>query len=76
MINVGSLVSYIHPLTNEKAIGIVIDTIELLDGWPMYEVLCTDPPDRGWYADLVLKTVHPKDTSPKTINALESNLHD
>tara|TARA_B110000467_G_scaffold163896_2_gene191163 strand:- start:713 stop:907 length:195 start_codon:yes stop_codon:yes gene_type:complete len=52
MIYVGDLVQYIHPLTASNVIGIVTDMMELEDGWPMYEVICTDPPDRGWYSDL------------------------
>ena len=41
MIYVGDLVQYIHPLTASNVIGIVTDMMELEDGWPMYEVICT-----------------------------------
>jgi hypothetical protein len=27
------------------------------DGWNMYEVICTDPYDRAWYSDIMLKVI-------------------
>ena len=50
--NVGNLVQYICPMTGNDKVGFVTDTFDFVDGCEMdrmYEVICTDPFDRGWF---------------------------
>ena len=54
---VGDLVKYECPDTKDDLFGFITDSMEGPDGWAMYEVICLDPYDRGWYSDIVLKVV-------------------
>ncbi len=54
---VGDLVKYSCPLTEKTVYGHIVDAIEDYDGFYMYEVICTDPFDRGWFSDLQLEVV-------------------
>jgi hypothetical protein len=56
-VKVGDLVKYNCPETNVDLFGFITDTMEGDDGWNMYEVICTDPYDRGWYSDIMLKVI-------------------
>ncbi len=41
-----------------ERLGYITDIMEFDDGsFPMYEVMCTDPYDRGWFSDLSLKLI-------------------
>lgn len=58
---VGDLVRYENPEETGFAVerlGFVTDVMEFNDGsYPMYEVVCTDPYDRGWFSDTALEVV-------------------
>lgn len=57
---VGDLVQYENPEEGfaVERVGIITDIMEFDDGsFPMYEVICTDPYDRGWFADTALKVI-------------------
>ena len=48
----GDLVQYVCPMTGGCKAGLITDTFDLSDGSEidrMYEVICTDPFDRGWF---------------------------
>ena len=58
---IGDLVKYDNPEESGFAverIGFVTDVMEFDDGFPMYEVTCTDPYDRGWFSDLSLEVIN------------------
>ena len=57
---IGDLVTYSCPWTENTLIGHITDFIEDYDGFYMYEVVCTDPFDRGWFSDLHLEVVSEK----------------
>lgn len=49
---IGDLVKYENPESGfaVDAVGLITDIMEFEHGgYPMYEVVCTDPYDRGWY---------------------------
>lgn len=54
---IGDLVRYICPETENKLLGYITDALEDSNGWYMYEVICTDPYDRGWHSDLKLEVI-------------------
>tara|TARA_A100001515_G_scaffold38128_1_gene30001 strand:- start:513 stop:692 length:180 start_codon:yes stop_codon:yes gene_type:complete len=54
---VGDLVRYKDVKNDTHRIGFITDALEDDTGWYMYEVVCTDPYDRGWYSDLALEVV-------------------
>lgn len=57
---VGDLVKYDNPEEGfaVERLGIVTDIMKFEDGsFPMYEVTCTDPYDRGWFADTALEVI-------------------
>ena len=55
---VGDLVQYEEPQEpGVFRLGYITDLLEDDLGWNMYEVICTDPPDRGWFSDLQLEVV-------------------
>tara|TARA_R110002074_G_scaffold134305_1_gene278384 strand:- start:146 stop:361 length:216 start_codon:yes stop_codon:yes gene_type:complete len=57
---IGDLVSYecleAGPLCRER-LGYITDVLDDGLDYPMYEVICTEPYDRGWFADVALKLV-------------------
>ena len=58
--NVGDLVRYDNPEEGfaVERVGFITDIMEFDDGsFPMYEVICTDPYDRGWFSDTALEVV-------------------
>ena len=58
---IGALVKYDNPEEGfaVERLGFVTDIMEFEDGsFPMYEVICTDPYDRGWFADIALEVVN------------------
>lgn len=59
---IGDLVKYDNPEESGFAIeriGFVTDIMEFEDGsFPMYEVVCTDPYDRGWFSDTALEVIN------------------
>ena len=58
---IGDLVKYDNPENGFaiERVGLVTDIMEFEDGsFPMYEVVCTDPYDRGWFADLALEVIN------------------
>ncbi len=61
---IGDLVKYDNPEQSGFAVerlGLVTDIMEFEDGsFPMYEVVCTDPYDRGWFTDIALEVVNEK----------------
>ena len=39
-------------------LGYITDIMEFEDGsFPAYEVICTDPYDRGWFSDMALEVI-------------------
>ena len=54
---VGDLVRYEDAESSVHRLGYITDALEDTTGWFMYEVICTDPYDRGWYSDLALEVV-------------------
>mgnify|MGYP003627891933 CR=1 FL=1 len=49
---ISDLVKYECPTTGEDRLGFVTDIFEWSDerkNHCMFEVVCTDPPDRGWH---------------------------
>ena len=39
--------------------GFITDIMVFDDGsYPMYEIICTEPYDRGWFSDMALKLVN------------------
>jgi hypothetical protein len=56
-VKVGDLVRYECFETGENRVGYITDTQEDNAGWFMYEVICTDPYDRGWFSDLMLDVI-------------------
>ena len=60
---VGDLVRYKDKWTDNMKpgvyrLGYITDIMDFDgSGFPMYEVVCTDPYDRGWMMDLVLEVV-------------------
>ena len=57
---IGDLVKYDNPEEGfaVERLGFVTDIIEFDDGsFPMYEIICTDPYDRGWFSDTSLEVV-------------------
>lgn len=56
---IGDLVRYTCPLTGEKLLGFVNDVMDH-DSWgfPAFEVICTDPYDRGWFQDVQLEVIN------------------
>ena len=54
---VGDLVRYKDVESNTHRIGFITDALEDDTGWYMYEVVCTNPHDRGWYSDLALEVI-------------------
>ena len=54
---IGDLVRYSDQMTGNKRLGLITDIIEDCNGFEMYEVVCADPPDRGWYPDLQLELI-------------------
>ena len=55
---VGDLVAYEDPQQpGEFCMGYITDLYEDDLGWYMYEVICTDPPDRGWFSDQQLEVI-------------------
>ncbi len=57
---VGDLVKYENPCSGfaVECIGYITDIMEFEDGsFPMYEVICTDPYDRGWFSDIALQVI-------------------
>ena len=54
---IGKLVQFEHPETLEIVLGTVIDVMRMEDGWPMCEVICTNPLTRFWIEDIKLKVV-------------------
>ena len=61
---IGDLVKYDNPEQSGFAVerlGLVTDIMEFEDGsFPMYEVVCTDPYDRGWFTDIALEVMNEK----------------
>ena len=57
---IGDLVKYECPEEGEGIyrLGYITDVMAEDSGWDMYEVICTDPFDRGWYSDLALELVN------------------
>lgn len=58
---IGDLVKYDNPEEGfaVERIGFITDIMEFNDGsYPMYEVICTDPYDRGWFSDTALTLVN------------------
>jgi len=59
-LKLGDLVKYDNPEEGfaVERLGYITDIMEFDDGsFPMYEVMCTDPYDRGWFSDLSLKLI-------------------
>ena len=59
-LKVGDLVKYENPEEGfaVERVGFITDIMEFDDGsFPMYEVICTDPYDRGWFADTALEVI-------------------
>ena len=56
-LKIGDLVKYKSPESGQTVLGHITDCIEDNNGFYMYEVVCTDPFDRGWYSDLQLEVV-------------------
>ena len=57
---IGDLVRYDSPETGfaVEQLGLVVDIMEFEDGsFPMYEVVCTDPYERGWFSDTALEVI-------------------
>lgn len=54
---IGDLVKYACPETGLTRMGHIVDHIEESTGFYMYEVICTDPYDRGWFSDLHLEVI-------------------
>ena len=54
---IGKLVQFEHPETLEIVLGTVIHVMRMEDGWPMCEVICTNPLTRFWIEDIKLKVV-------------------
>ena len=54
---VGDLVRYEDVESGAYLLGYITDAMEDSAGWYMYEVVCTEPYDRGWYSDIVLELV-------------------
>ena len=54
---IGKLVQCEHPETLELVLGTVTDGMRMEDGWPMCEVICTNPLSRLWIEDIKLKVV-------------------
>ena len=54
---IGDLVRYEDVETGTQKFGHITDAMEDNTGWYMYEVVCTDPYDRGWYSDLALEVI-------------------
>lgn len=63
---IGDLVRYACQLTGDTRIGLITDVIEDANGFEMYEVICTDPYDRGWYSDLSLEAIGKKSSQRKS----------
>lgn len=56
---VGDWVKYTNMETGEVTLGFINDIMEFEDGsFPMYEVVCTEPYDIGWYTDISLKALN------------------
>ena len=58
---IGDLVKYDNPEEGfaVERLGFVTDIMTFDDGsFPMYEVVCTDPYDRGWFADTTLEIIN------------------
>lgn len=58
---VGQLVRFEHPETLTIVFGTVTDILEAEDGWPMCEVICTNPLSRFWMEDLKLTLIKDHD---------------
>ncbi len=57
---IGDLVTYTCPLTENTLVGHITDSMEDLSGFYVYEVICTDPYDRGWFEDYQLVVISEK----------------
>jgi hypothetical protein len=56
---IGDLVRYTCPLTGEKLLGFINDVMsDPIVMFPVYEVICTEPYDRGWFEDVQLEVVN------------------
>jgi len=58
MLKVGDLVRYDCPESSQPKLGFITDVMGFDAGWPMYEVVCTEPYDRGWFSDTSLEVVN------------------
>lgn len=58
-LKVGDLVRYEDMMEQGiYRLGYITDVMDYDgSGFPMYEVVCTEPYDRGWFSDLVLEVV-------------------
>ena len=58
-LKVGDLVRYecLVDTKNSARLGYITDVLEDGLDYPMYEVICTEPYDRGWYSNLSLKLI-------------------
>ncbi len=57
---IGDLVKYDNPEEGfaVERVGFITDIVEFEDGgFPMYEVVCTDPYDRGWFSSTSLEVI-------------------
>ena len=58
---VGDLVKYENPEEGfaVERFGFVTDIMEFEDGsFPMYEVICIEPYDRGWFSSVALEVIN------------------
>ena len=58
---IGDLVKYDNPEEGfaVERFGFITDIMVFDDGsYPMYEIICTEPYDRGWFSDMALKLVN------------------
>mgnify|MGYP001180078067 FL=1 len=56
---IGDLVEYTWP-DGTRLMGYITDSMEDADGFYVYEVICTDPYDRGWFEDYQLVVLSEK----------------
>ena len=60
LMKVGDLVRYNCSMSGKDRVGFVTDIFDYADGCAvdrMYEVICSDPFDRGWYNARDLKVI-------------------